>query len=156
MKITAERLRYLLDYDPWTGVFTWKRPTSNRVKVGSVANTRDGKGYIVIGVDGHHHRAHRLAFLYMTGRPPEGDIDHANRKRTDNKWANLREATRKENLRNKTGVRGTQLLRSGKWRARIQVDGRSVHIGCFSTEELARIAYRAAALKHFGEFAATE
>lgn len=63
-------------------------------------------GYRVITIFGNEktrpqYRSGRLAFLYMTGHWPEWDVDHKNRKRGDDRWKNLREATRSQNLRNR-------------------------------------------------------
>ena len=159
MTLTANRLRDVLTYDPATGAFVWKVSLSNRAKAGSSPRKLDSKGYPCVRIDGHLHRSHRLAFLYMTGRLPEGDIDHANGDRADNRWANLREATRQQNQRNKnsklgaSGVRGVKRLPTGKWRACITVDRKSIHLGCFSEIDAAKAAYALAAQKHFGEFA---
>lgn len=48
--LTAERLRELLDYDPATGVFRRRVSTSNRIKVGDISGTQNGKGYLCIRV----------------------------------------------------------------------------------------------------------
>ena len=112
--LTAERLREVLDYGPDTGVFTWKIRTNSRVKVGDVAGALRPDGYIQISIDGRLHRAHRLAWLYVTGESPPDQIDHINGVRDDNRIANLRLATSAENKqnlrraksRNKTGFLG--------------------------------------------------
>jgi hypothetical protein len=58
--LTAARLRELLDYDPATGVFTWRSPRPSR--------------YQLISVDGWTYQASRLAWLWMTGSWPKGQI----------------------------------------------------------------------------------
>lgn len=160
-RLTQERLRALLHYDPETGVFT-------RVK--SVRGFRAGieagalhqaSGYVYIGVDRHSYRAHRLAWLYMTGEWPADDLDHINRNRADNRWINLREATRSQNnanarrrCDNTSGVKGVSLdRRHNTWRAYIVVDGRQRHLGRFKTVDAAKEAYARAALATFGEYA---
>jgi DNA-directed RNA polymerase specialized sigma24 family protein len=75
--LTAARLRELLDYDPITGVFTWRSRPSR---------------YRFIEIDGWTYKASRLAWLWMTGSWPKGQIDHANLKKDDDRWTNLREA----------------------------------------------------------------
>ena len=95
--ITAERLRELLRYDPETSVFTWlpryfSARTRRRRKAGQM-NPRDGApagwirrdGYLEISVLGREYKAHRLAFLYMNGEWPKGDIDHINHIPGDNR-----------------------------------------------------------------------
>ena len=70
---SVERIQYLLDYDPLSGVFTWKNPSSNRVKRGARAGCLVGmpRGvYRVIGIDGVSYRSSALAILYVPGRFP--------------------------------------------------------------------------------------
>jgi hypothetical protein len=154
-ELTAERARELLDYEPGTGRFIWKVDrrcgwyAAGRVHVraGTEAGTHSG-GYRLIGVDGTQYLAHRLAVLIVRGRWPPEDVDHLNGDRDDNRWANLRECTRQvnaQNLRkarsnNRTGVLG--VIPSGdRWVARITVNRRRLHLGCFSTPAEAHAAY---------------
>ena len=76
--ITQKRLKELLHYCPDSGVFTRLKSTSNRVKVGDIAGWKGKNGYIGINVGGVKERAHRLAFLYMTGDFPVFQTDHIN------------------------------------------------------------------------------
>lgn len=99
--ITQTRLKELLNYDPITGIFTWKISRGGR-NPGSLAGSRDKlRDYITIQIDGTLYRAHRLAFLYMLGRLPEDQVDHIDRCRYNNAWNNLRECTQAENQLNK-------------------------------------------------------
>jgi Putative phage serine protease XkdF/HNH endonuclease len=91
MAPTPERLRELMDYDPLTGVFTAKVRTGGRVVPGTVLGTNNC-GYVRISVDGKLYYGHQLAFLFMTGSIPS-EIDHDDRKRGNNRWANLRDVT---------------------------------------------------------------
>lgn len=153
-ELTAGRLRELLHYDPETGVFTRLARTSNSIKVGDVAGTADSDGYIQISVDGVLYRAHRLAWLYMTGAWSKGVIDHVNGVKGDNRFANLRPATNAENQQNqrraqssnKLGLLGVcRVCREGKrFKAQIMVDGRQIYLGTFDTPEQAHAAYLAA------------
>jgi HNH endonuclease/AP2 domain len=159
--VTAERLRELLAYDPETGLFTWRAASSNRVKVGAVAGYTLPLGYRDIHVDGRSYRAHRLAFLFMTGTHPVSEIDHIDGRPGNNRWTNLRAASRAQNLwntgkrsTNTSGFKGVHLHRpSGKWRSRIRVGGVERHIGTFETAEAAARTYAEAAQRLRGEFA---
>lgn len=147
-QLTAEYVRELFDYDPRTGVLLWRKRRSRRVKAGDVAGWRDSNGYIVLEIEGHAHKAHRIAWLITHGRWPRGDIDHANGIRDDNRISNLRQAARAENNQNqrrarsdsKTGLLGVS-SHYGKWKARIGVNGRDYHLGTFKTPEDAHKAY---------------
>jgi hypothetical protein len=94
----------------------------------------------------------------MTGKFPEQEIDHIDGDGTNNRWENLREATRAQNNANcrgynKCGIKGVY-QRGPSWIAQISPNGgRSIHLGCFRTPEEAHAAYLAAAHKYFGEFA---
>lgn len=115
----------------------------------------------MIGIDGTRYLAHRLAFLYMTGAWPDCDVDHINLDRADNRWGNLRQATRSQNMANgklrssnTSGFKGvTWVSRLSKWRAEIVKDGRKKAIGHFATPECAHAAYMAEAGRVFGEYA---
>lgn len=98
--LTQDRLRELLHYDPDTGVFTNIKPR-HRVKVGDIAGSNSGKGYLQIQIDQKRYSAHRLAWLYTYGRFPEEFIDHINGNPSDNRIVNLREVTQRENLQNR-------------------------------------------------------
>ncbi|MBS0251219.1 MAG: HNH endonuclease [Proteobacteria bacterium] len=164
VKLSLVRLRELLDYDPATGLFSWKRAVGRNVKTDVwIAGSKQSGGYLRIRIERQLYYAHRIAWFYMTGAWPPGDIDHVNGTRTDNRFANLREASRSENLRNKgmranntSGYKGVCFdKRKGQWRSTITVHKKQTHIGYFATPEQAYAAYCAAAEAHHGEFART-
>ena len=127
--LSANRLRKLLKYDPATGVFRW-RVHRGRPDVGTVAGSiHPPKGYRQICIDGKMYRANRLAWLYMTGKWPKLEIGYINHKTSDTRWANLRAMTPSQRgatsrTRNKLGVRGVWITKSGKYVARIKVAGK--------------------------------
>ena len=164
--MTAELLRQRLSYDPQTGVFTWLETHVHRLgkEAGSTRTGVKAKGgsYRMINIGGALFRAHRLAWLYMTGEWPTTDVDHINGNRADNRWSNLRLASRAENnanaglpKNNTSGVKGVSFdpKRKRPWRAMISKDNRSRLLGDFSTKEEAATAYQQAAMEQFGEFA---
>jgi len=125
---SIERLQQLLDYDPTTGIFTWKVTRCGRAKVGQIAGSNrphhSGLVYKMLIIDYKHYQAHRIAFYLMTGLQPL-EVDHKNGNTLDNRFANLRDGTR-INPRNKTkycnntsGTTGVYYRKdSGKWKAR--------------------------------------
>jgi hypothetical protein len=148
--LTAERLRELLGYDPNTGEFVWLLKRNQHVGAGSKAGALDAKGYRVITVDGRDQKAHRLAWLYVHGEWPPDDIDHINGIRSDNRIANLRKASRGQNVQNirrarkdsRSGLIGAHYRKdSGTYAASIQVNGLNKHLGHFKTAEEAHAAY---------------
>lgn len=153
----------LLDYDEDTGVFTWRAPRGGKAQAGSKAGSMDSKGHIQIKLHQRSYSAHRLAWFLMTGKWPVAEIDHINRVRDDNRWVNLREATRGENhvnskRPNKGGENLTGVLRMGRrFQAHMSFREagrkRRVHLGMFGTAEEAHEAYLKAARAHWGEFA---
>jgi len=158
--LTQELLKELLNYDPDTGIFTWKVfRGGGSPKVGEIAGSPVTDGYIKIKLAGKLRAAHHLAWLYMTGELPV-ELDHIDRNPANNRWENLRKATSHQNAHNKgkyknntTGYKGVFAAPSGAWHARIRVEGRLKFLGTFSTPELAHKAYCAAADKLHGEFA---
>lgn len=160
--ITINRLRKVLSYNQRTGVFTYKMHRRYGIGKGDTAGAVDrGSGYARIAIDGRHYYSHRLAWLYVHGQWPSGQLDHINGNPTDNRIANLRKARHKDNIRNSrrrsdntSGFKGVCWHRKGgKWMSRIFVNGRGVYLGLFTDVGKAHAAYRAAAIQHFGEFA---
>jgi hypothetical protein len=155
-KVTADRLREVLVYDPETGEFRW-RIDRNNVVAGTLAGSTTSAGYISIRVDGIPHQAHRLAWLYVHGEWPQRLIDHRNGVTSDNRIANLRPATRTQNGQNIQGPRVDNAsgflgvswsARCKRWRAAIRVDGDKRHLGYFDTPEEASAAYLTAKAEH--------
>ena len=151
-ELTAEYLRSILGYDPATGIFTWKVSTANRIKVGDVAGSPNGDGYLRLKVQSRLHLTHRLAWLYTYGEWPEDQLDHINRNRSDNRIANLRDVSHKQNLQNASkrsdntsGHPGVHWYsRYSKWQARIKHNYKYIHLGYFTTIEDAVSARKAA------------
>lgn len=148
--ITAERLRELLDYDPDSGLFTWKidRPRAKKGDTaGCVAIKLDGRRYLVIRISQKNYYAHRLAVLWMTGEFPDFLIDHRNGNGLNNSWDNLRLATDSQNSYNskrnagRSGYRGVWYEdRSGRYVAVISHEGKRTNLGTYDTaEEAARV-----------------
>ena len=151
----AARLRELLSYDPTTGVFTNRITRGPRATIGAVAGSPHSDGYLTIMLDGQNHLAHRLAWLYVYGEWPEGQIDHINRTKSNNWIGNLRDVARSKNQQNKvkasrnnkTGFLGVTAFKNS-FRATIKVDGKRIHCGLHPTPELASEAYKRAKQKH--------
>lgn len=147
--ITQERLKYLLKYDPNSGIFVWIRNTTKSVMIGDKAGSKHYKnGYHSICIDGKRYLAHRLAWLYMTGIWPKDQIDHINGIRDDNRWTNLRTATCSENHQNidrktgKSGYRGvTWHNKNKKWMAQIRFNKTNICLGYFDDPKDAHEAH---------------
>lgn len=150
--LTAQRLREVLDYDQATGVLSWKTRNSNRINIGDHAGAMLKTGYLSISIDGKLHRAHRLVWLWIHGVWPDGELDHINGVRTDNRIANLRDVSRTTNQQNLRSARGDN-THSGMlgvhltdkiekpWRSSIKTAGKYKHLGNFFTKEDAHSAY---------------
>lgn len=162
--LTQERLKELLDYNPDTGIFSYIKSRGNQMIPGDTAGYVHEGGYVVLIIDGKKYRAHRLAFLYMDGDCLDGniDVDHINRIRNDNRWLNLRKASRVENRRNSKinknntsgfkGVRWRKRKNGGTWEASLKNCGNTFIIGCFKSKNDAALAVKALREKLHGEF----
>ena len=157
--ITVGRLKEILSYDPQTGNFVWLEHRG-RVNKGDIAGTINHAGYVAINTHGKRYMAHVLAWLYMTGEWPAEEVDHINGQRSDNRWTNLRAATRQQQQFNmpahqdsRHGTKGVHLYKEKYWCAKIRLNGRQTHIGTFKTKEAAEEAYNKAAAEYQKEFA---
>lgn len=172
--ITQDELKKLIEYDPLTGVFTWKHRvgTDRGTKVfntqyagkvaGSVQTDSTGHKQVTISIKGVANKAHRLAWVYMTGEDIDGVIiDHDDCDPLNNRFANLRKANHNNSAHNKgktrkntSGLKGVSFKTSiGRWVAQISVCDKKKHIGYYDTPEEAHEAYKEAAVKYHGEFA---
>lgn len=153
--LTEKTLRSLLHYDPVTGNFT-RVVGYNRWKVGELAGTvkpNKEKLYVHIKIGRFIYGAHRLAWLYVNGVWPDGEIDHRDGDGTNNKWLNLRDVSsgvNKENQRRAPkGKKYSPLLgahwckKRKRWKSSICVKGKDVYIGWFDTDVAAAAAYLA-------------
>lgn len=170
-ELTAEIVRELLDYNIETGVLRWrirdvrwfnsstfsaKRACNrwNACYAGKIAGTPSGKGYLVVQIFGKLYRAHRLAWLLVTGAWPDNFVDHKNGNRDDNRWENLRSVTEAENQKNRgmnsnnsSGFKGVSWNKnSRKWQVFIKVGGKNRNLGQFETPEKGHAAYALAAV----------
>lgn len=159
--IDAETLRAMLNYDPDSGVFTWKVNRRRKAMAGARAGYTSRDGYIYIKIFNRKYLAHRLAWLYVYGSFPKQMIDHWDRNPLNNSLINLRLATNTQNTinckvhrDNKWGYKGVYFRRSsGRFLAQIGVSGRQVYIGSYSTPEEAGAAYLVKAREIYGDYA---
>lgn len=153
--LTAAYLREVLFYNQDTGVFTWVKKVNQKCRVGSVAGYFCKHiGYVLIHVNGRKYRAHRLAWLYMTGGWPDLMVDHKDRNTANNVWSNLRLATAVENGRNRSANRSSKSGVIGVSWCEVRQQWRAIlTLGYFTEIKDAALARKTAADAVFGEFA---
>jgi hypothetical protein len=156
-RISVDDLKSVLRYDPDTGVLTWiRKKRGRRAGAGAVAGCLHSSGRIQVRVFDILIYAHRLAWALYYGMWPEDQIDHINRDQSDNRIANLREATDLENrknlgrrITNTTGVTGVCWDKSrNKWVPSITVEYETLYLGRFDNFEDAVAARKAAEIKY--------
>jgi HNH endonuclease len=140
----SELLR-IIHYEPITGVFRWLVAINKKAVIGrNVGGVNKSLGYVVLGIAGKRYYAHRLAWFYMTGAWPDM-IDHRDGDGLNNKWENLRIASKRENAMNskksatnKSGYKGVSWhIGAKKWQSFCGPQ----YIGLFDTAEQAHAAY---------------
>ncbi|RZS35844.1 HNH endonuclease [Corticibacter populi] len=150
--ISRAQLLEVLHYDQETGIFSWAKSIATKVKTGSIAGHISADQYQRIVIFGRKYLAHRLAWLYVHGEWPDGQIDHINRQKNDNRLANLRCVSCLKNqhnkgayANNKSGTPGVHWhTRDQRWRAVIGVNGRRVRLGSYIDRSAAEAAYQQA------------
>ena len=148
------------DYD--NGIVRWKKdpyrsPNSIGAEAGSLMHS--GYRYIYSRKLGPSPIAtHRVVWTMFNDTPPKGfHVDHINQDKLDNRIENLRILTVSHNVinsrigkNNTSGVTGVSYLPNmGKWRARIMLNRKDVHLGTFGTKEEAIAAREEAISKVF-------
>lgn len=156
--LTQDDVKTVLSYDSETGIFRWLIP-NRKIKVGDVAGHKQSKGYLAIWLHGQKYLLHRIAFIYMTGGFPKNQVDHINRNKLDNSWANLRDVSGSANLMNtpetwahsSSGQKGvTWYPRYQAWQAQIKVKGIMKYIGRFTSYPEAVAARKRAEIRYHG------
>ena len=153
-------------YDCSTGLFVWKyRPDMsnswNARFAGKQALNIDSDGYKSGRINYRIYQAHRVAWLIHYGEWPDGQVDHINMVRSDNRIDNLRLATRSENAMNRgkqndntSGYKGVSWHKSsGKWQAKIKKNGKCIYLGTYHDVLEAHLAYCRAVHDVHGQFA---
>lgn len=146
--ITQSELKEQLNYDSETGIFTRLISNHKKYKIGDIAGYLNKRGYVSIRLNSISYRAHRLAWLYMTGKFPIYDIDHINGIKNDNRLVNLRDIEHFKNCQNllkpktnnTTGYLGVSKNKNG-YVSFISVKNKPIYLGSFSSKEEASSAY---------------
>ena len=154
--MNQEDIKCLLKYNPKTGIFNWAHQLNNNVNYGDIAGHRNEFARIVITIDHKNYQSNRLAWLYMTGEWPKNEITHINGKNDDNRWANLRYASRQEICKNKSiqrnnksGIAGVSWIKARRiWHVSIRVDKKDRYLGRFKSKFEASCARKSAENKH--------
>lgn len=158
-KPSVEELREKLNYNPDTGVLTWKK-LHNSKRVGAEAKTLDVAGYVQVSFGtGVVHKGHRICWAMHYGEWPTGPIDHINGNRSDNRIENLREVDHQTNCQNVRigsmvnkssgllGVWKSNRTKRNPYMAKITFNGKQYHLGGYPTAEEAHAVYVAAKRK---------
>jgi HNH endonuclease/AP2 domain len=159
--LSTAYVRSLFTYDRRSGDLRWRITRSNRAPAGTLAGTIRPDGRRIVHIDGRLYFASRLAWVIVTGEWPPFDVDHRDLDKGNDRWRNLRPATRSQNLFNRgtnrnntSGYKGVSFdAARGSYDARIMVKRKQLCLGRFKTAEQAARAYRDAAIREHGEFA---
>lgn len=166
-EITQQYLRELLNYDPETGIVSWKSSRKKTI-IGKRAGTsakvgreREKLGRRQICINGKIYMEHRLIWLYMTGSWPEQVIDHIDGNGLNNKWNNLRTCSQSDNscnsriMKNNTsGIKGLHWDKANrKWLVYICRNGKNKNLGRYADKNQALAILHAHRQNLHGEFA---
>lgn len=172
IRFSPEYLRKCFNYDKATGELRWKsRPLDhfksdryfrawNHTHAGRIAGKRTKSGTMHLTIMKDKFLGHRVAWAIVTGEWPSELIDHIDGDPGNNAFSNLRQATfqqnqfnRRANRSSSTGVKGVSIVRrSGKFKAAISFNRKTINLGHFDTVDLASKAYQEAARKLHDEF----
>ena len=154
------RIEDCIKLDKDTGELTWRLRVNNAVRVGQVIGTKHNKGYKFFRLNRTFYFNHRVVWYLAYGEWPQGEIDHINGDKSDNRLKNLRDVTHQQNMLNKASQQATSKFKgvhwhkkNKKWRATLWNGTSKLHLGMFNCEKEAALAYDQAAKEVFGEFA---
>lgn len=157
----VEYLRSLFSYEPDTGLLRWAVDRA-QMKVGDIAGAARGpRGYLQVSIDNKLYRVHLVIWKMVTGEEPVAQIDHEDMVKFNNRWHNLREATKSLNQgnvglikSNTSGVKNVRWYKAyQKWCAQFTKDGKCYFVGYFDDLVEAAAAVRRRYVEVYGEFA---
>lgn len=160
MGISQIELKERLQYDPLTGNFLRRRP-STKGGIGTIAGGVSSSGYHSVWILGKTYQAHRLAFLYVTGNFPAQVVDHIDGNKLNNIWTNLRMCSQVENTYNRklnkdntSGTKGVYFNKARqKWVVQVRGQGKSGYLGLYDSLELANLVATEARELYHGAYA---
>lgn len=160
-----QRIKDQLLYVPKSGILIWVKSIARHISAGSIAGNNRKDGYLRINFR-HDKRqytlyGHHIAWFLKTAKWPKYNIDHKDGNPANNKWRNLRQDKFSQNNQNKnnlsstntSGVLGVHLNKYGSYIVQISDQGKTIHLGSFSSLKLATKVRRKAEIKYYGKFA---
>lgn len=168
----VEYLRECFDHDADAGTLKWKRRplhhfrnahsmnTFNAKHAGKTSGSHINNRYLVVPLNGRKYLAHRVIWKLVTGEDPRSLLDHVDANKMNNRFGNLREATKQQNAfncnrsrANATGYKGVSYDKvRGKFYACIRLNGKTKALGLFDSAQDAHNAYVNAATEPHGKF----
>lgn len=157
----TEYLRSLFTYEPDTGLLRW-RIARAQMKIGDAAGAQRGEaGYLQVSIDRKLYRVHLVIWKMVTGEEPPHFLDHENTIKKDNRWVNIRCATKSQNqanvgltTKNTTGHKGVFWYKAyGKWAVQVWKNGVAHFGGYHDKVDDAVAAANKLRESLFGEFA---
>lgn len=169
VNLSADMLAMVLECDFATGTLRWKprgpelfhdnarwsaaemcRSWNTKYAGAEAFTAHNAFGYRIGRVFSQSKLAHRVVWALAYGDWPNGEVDHINRVRSDNRLSNLRAVSHAENSRNRrkpvnntSGHLGVSFhKRLSKWQASVNAYGVKQHVGYFNTAEEAVEARR--------------
>lgn len=151
-----------VDYDPKTGIFTWKQTLCSTAVKGTRAGSKAVHGYRRIQINRVPIYEHNAAWILIHGSIPEGfEVDHKDLVKSHNWIDNLRLVTKSQNQHNRgmsknntSGVKGvSKCKQTGMWKARVTFHGKEYHVGRFKLLDEAKEAVKLKRNELHGEFA---
>jgi hypothetical protein len=154
---TQGYIKSIFKYNPETGVFKWLYSGRGIKKYKDMVAGCKKTKYVYIKLNQVSVTAHRLAWLYMTGEYPVNEIDHIDGDGHNNKWNNLREATRSNNClnskrKNRYGIRGVRKNGKNGYSAEARINKKYYYLGTYPTVREAGKAYEQFAIENHLDF----
>lgn len=111
------------------------------------------KGYFATSPVIRNYKGMLYLHRLITDCPEGMVVDHINHDKADNRKCNLRICTSQQNSMNKRKSKGYYYRKdTNKWQAEIWYKRKKINLGCYSTEEEAKVARELGEIKYFGDY----